>query len=141
MQYLRLFKITIGLSFGLLVLFGSVLGQSSDLATIRGTVVDPTGSVIPGASVRLTNGSIGSTRETITNDQGQFVIANLPLTGKYEISVLSKGFNTARRGDIQLKAGETAIIDIGLTVGTDDSINVTVRGTTEGVQSDSAQLS
>ena len=116
--------------------------QTSDLAAIRGTVFDPTGAVIPGAAVRLINASTGLNRETMTSDDGSYSFSNLPLTGEYLLSVSKSGFTTTNKAKINLVAGQAAIIDFGLPLGQiNDIVTSSVRGTTEGVQSDSAQLS
>ena len=116
------------------------LAQTSDLAAIRGNVTDSNGAVVPGSSVKLVNESTGIVKETATDDEGRFSFSNLPLTGAYTISVSKTGFQLSSRTGIQLRAGESAIVDISLFVGNFDGVNVTIRGTTEGVQSDSAQL-
>jgi hypothetical protein len=126
----------------LTIVFGAaaVCAQTSDLAAIRGNVTDPNGAVVPGASVKLVNESTGFAKETTTDPEGRYSFANLPLTGTYLISAELSGLRSGARGSIQLRAGETAIIDLGLDVNVDLGANVTIRGTTEGVQSDSAQL-
>ncbi len=50
---------------------GVVFGQGTDLGTIRGTVTDSTGAVIPGATVTVTDTLTNTSRETKTNSQGK----------------------------------------------------------------------
>ncbi len=59
---------------------------------IRGTVTDPSGAVIPGATVHLQNAVSGLDRTTITGDSGQFQFANVPFN-PYQISVVANGFS------------------------------------------------
>src|SRR5213596_1549689 len=47
-------------------------GQGTDLGTIRGTVTDSTGAVIPGATVKVTDALTNTARETKTNAQGNY---------------------------------------------------------------------
>ena len=58
---------------------------------VRGTVTDPSGAVIPGATVHLTNASSGLDRSAITDDTGQFAFSNVPFN-PYRISVNANGF-------------------------------------------------
>jgi len=132
------------LAIALTIVFATVLatGQTIDLAAIRGNVTDPNGAVVPGASVKLVNEGTGFAKETTTDDEGRYSFSNLPLSGTYKITASRDGFSPQSRSGIQLRAGEAAIIEFGLIIGEQDfGLNVTVRGTTEGVQSDSAQLS
>lgn len=124
-----------------LILSGSAFGQTSDTATIRGTVRDPNGALIPGAKVEILNESTGFRRETMTDADGNFTLFNVPLTGNYKVTASHDAFDASVRPDIGLKAGETAVFDFVLKIaGATGLGTVTVRGTTEGVQSDSAQL-
>jgi hypothetical protein len=60
--------------------------------TVRGTVIDPSGAVIPGATVHLTNAVSGLDRTTTTDPTGQFLFANIPFN-PYEINVSANGFS------------------------------------------------
>ena len=60
-------------------------------ATIRGTVTDPSGSVIPGAKVTVKNEDTGLTRVSEANSEGIYSFAELPV-GTYRIEVESAGF-------------------------------------------------
>ncbi len=65
--------------------------QSGNAGTIRGTVTDPTGAVVPGATVHLAN-PVSEYEKTTTSDAtGQFVFSNVPFN-PYTISVSAKGF-------------------------------------------------
>ncbi len=67
-------------------------GQSGNAGAVRGTVADPTGAVIPGATVHLTNEVSGFDQTTSTDALGQFVFSNVPFN-PYRISVSAKGFS------------------------------------------------
>ncbi|HTK36940.1 MAG TPA: TonB-dependent receptor [Pyrinomonadaceae bacterium] len=124
-----------------MALAAHVFTQTAETGTIRGSVVDPTGAVIPGARVSIDNESTGLSRETVADDEGNYFFTNLPLTGLYRISAASKGFITTTKSNIELKAGGTATVDFYLEVGViNDLISVTVLGTTDSIQTDSAQL-
>ena len=67
--------------------------QQSATATLSGRVVDPQGAVIVGAKAAVTQKVTGAVRETSTNDEGLFVLTNLP-PGEYDIKVQQPGFKT-----------------------------------------------
>src|SRR6185295_14084710 len=64
----------------------AVSAQQSATATLRGTVVDPNGAVIPGARVTATRTNVGTSRETTTNDSGLYVFSSL-VPGSYEVRI------------------------------------------------------
>ena len=70
--------------------------QSGNAGVVRGTVADPTGAVIPGATVHLTNASSGLDRTAISDDTGQFAFSNVPFN-PYRISVAANGFAPSSR--------------------------------------------
>src|SRR5438876_8761682 len=63
-------------------------------ATIRGTVTDSTGAVVPGASVTVKGEDTGYTRSTLTNASGVYSFPELP-TGKYAVEVSLTGFKSS----------------------------------------------
>ena len=62
------------------------------LGSINGTVVDPSGAAVPGATVIATNAAINVTSTTTTSGTGSFQIFNLPI-GTYELKVSREGFD------------------------------------------------
>ena len=62
------------------------LAQSGNAGAVRGTVTDPSGAVIPDATVHLTNGVSGFDRTVSTDRKGQFTFSNVPFN-TYKISV------------------------------------------------------
>ena len=113
--------------------------QTVDTASIRGRILDQNRAVIVSANIVVTNESTGLVRNTVTDDNGNYTVANLPLTGKYKITVNGSGFSAEEKSDIQLRANEAASIDV--TLFPQGSRNeVTVTGTTDSVQTDSAEL-
>ena len=69
----------------LMVLSPTYAAAQATTARLVGTVKEPTGAVIPGASVVATNLDTGTRRDAITNDEGDFVIPNVPI-GRYEVA-------------------------------------------------------
>jgi len=88
--------------------------------TILGTVTDPTGAVVAGASVKVRNVDTGLERTTTSSADGSYSIPELPI-GSYDVTVTQTGFQTAvtravrvdvaseRRVDVQFKTGEVAV--------------------------------
>jgi hypothetical protein len=100
----------------------AVLAQR-DLATLVGTVTDPSGGVVPSAKVTITEVGTGLVYNMITSENGEFVRPALkPST--YTISVAAPGFRTAEQKDVLLKAGERTGVTIALTVG---DVNQTIE--------------
>ncbi|MEQ1923084.1 MAG: carboxypeptidase regulatory-like domain-containing protein, partial [Pyrinomonadaceae bacterium] len=90
-------------------------GQATT-ADILGTVEDPTGRVIPGATVTATNVATNQSRKTTTNDSGNFAITNLQ-PGRYNVTVEAASFSKAVVKDIELNVGANRTLQIDLKVG------------------------
>src|SRR5689334_13709765 len=86
-------------------------------ATIRGTVTDATGGVVPGATVTVRNENTGFTRSTVTNGAGSYSLGELP-TGTYTVDVSLSGFKTALRKGIVLDVADVRGEDVQLEAGT-----------------------
>jgi Carboxypeptidase regulatory-like domain len=111
----------------LLVLHQNAFAQEFR-ATISGTVTDPSGATVAGATVEIREASTGSINRTISDDAGQYVVPFL-LPGNYTITVKANGFETLTRTGITLQAQEHPIIDLPLKVGA-ASQTITVTGQT-----------
>src|SRR6202171_555883 len=81
--------------------------------SLSGTVADKTGSVLAGATVKITSQGTGVTREVKTDDSGHFTAPFLPV-GNYTIRVESQGFQTTEQKDIRLQLDEQREIDFSL---------------------------
>jgi len=117
-----------------------VRAQTRDLAVLKGQVVDSQGKTVPGAQVTLRNQDTGAEISAKTDDQGSYSFLGIALTGHYRVSASATGFSPSEKSDIQFKAGETANVNFTLGLAS-ASEQVTVLGTTNGVQTDSAQIS
>ena len=71
----------------------SLLAQGTDLGTIRGTVTDASGAVVPNASVTITDQATNSTRRTSTNSHGEYQVFGL-VSGTYKVSISTAGMST-----------------------------------------------
>src|ERR1017187_7087374 len=81
--------------------------------SFSGTVSDKTGSVIAGATVRITSQGTGLTREVKTDGSGHYLIPLLPVA-VYTIHVESQGFQTTEQRDVRLQVEEQREIDFSL---------------------------
>lgn len=79
--------------------------------TIVGTVTDPSGAVIPMASVKVADQNTGSVREVKANDQGYFVVPSLA-PSVYSITTSSNGFAQAKRTNVTLLADQHLTVDL-----------------------------
>jgi hypothetical protein len=82
------------------------------VAIVQGRVHDQSGIALPGVTVRMLNETIE--RTSITNDQGTFVVAELP-PGEYRLLVVLPGFATTTR-TVAVRSGETRQVDIELLI-------------------------
>jgi hypothetical protein len=94
----------------LLALSTSALGQQGAKATLTGTVTDPNGDVLPGATVSATQTSTGIRRETVTNDDGLYVLTDLA-PGEYEVRAEFKGFAARITTNLLLQVGQTITLN------------------------------
>ena len=85
-------------------------------ASISGTVTDPSGAVVGGATVTATNVDTGVATTLTTNSQGFYSFQSLPL-GNYTISVQQSGFKGYAQTGLVLDVNSALVIDVKLTVG------------------------
>ena len=81
---------------GIFLVLPAARAQSGSAGTVRGAVTDPTGAVIPGATVHLSNAVSGLDRTAATNATGQFEFANVPFNN-YQVNVTANGFGSLRQ--------------------------------------------
>jgi hypothetical protein len=107
------------------ICFGGTLGVAQTITgSIRGTVTDPSGAVVPGAKVLATNIDTGVVSQTVTNRSGLYNFQFLPI-GRYKINATATGFDTQDVGPFQLGIDQIASIDAKLQVGkSSESVNV-----------------
>lgn len=114
---------------------GTPAAAQSTLGTIRGTVNDAQGGVIPGASVIATDEDTGVARETVSDGEGLYELSNLR-PGTYAVDVSLSGFKATKRTGIVLRAASVARVDVQLEVGDlTDVITVTAEGQNITVES------
>jgi hypothetical protein len=99
-----------------LVLFPTGRLIAGTTASISGTVTDPSGAVIAGATVTATNLETAVVTTLTTNSQGFYSFQELPL-GKYSVTVTQSGFKSYVQTGIVLDVNSALVIDVTLQVG------------------------
>ncbi len=87
-----------------------------ETATITGVVQDPSGAVIPGANVRLTNLGTNIASSTVTNEAGFYTVTHLK-PGPYSVTVEKQGFKKFVQSGVTLQVNQAARLDISLQLG------------------------
>src|SRR5438876_476519 len=90
--------------------------QVSSTSPLSGTVVDPTGSVVVGATVTVKNPSTGREFSTTTGDTGGFTIPALD-NGVYTVRVSASGFKSVVVNAVNVDAGTPANVKVTLAIG------------------------
>jgi hypothetical protein len=100
----------------LLTAVPAVRAQDTTTATVRGSVSDSSGAVLPGVTVTITNSNTKDTRSSVTNDRGGFAFPSL-FPGTYELKAELQGFKTYNATNIVLHSNDTRGVDVQLEVG------------------------
>ncbi|HEV1994938.1 MAG TPA: carboxypeptidase regulatory-like domain-containing protein [Candidatus Acidoferrum sp.] len=127
---------------GLLVALTGTLSAYAQVdyatATLRGTVLDPQGAIISGASITVTNSSKGISRTVKTAGDGTYQVPALP-PGAYQISVEANGFSKEVVKALELTVGQSAIYDFHLKVGNASEIVEVTADNAALIQTDQTQ--
>jgi hypothetical protein len=92
------------------------LGAQTTAGSIVGTVTDPSGAIIGGATVTITNMGTNIAVKTTTDTAGEYVVTPLEV-GKYSVTIESTGFKRSVRSDIQVNVQDRVRVDAKLEVG------------------------
>ena len=124
----------------LLIAVGSsaTFGQISVNAPLGGVVTDPSGAVVPGVTVVVKNNGTGATYNTVTADNGTFVVPSLN-PGTYTVTVTAAGFKQYVAADVKLMAATPASVRITLQLGAPTE-TVTVLGAGDVIQTQTATV-
>src|SRR5215475_1588484 len=107
---------------------------------LTGLVTDPTGAIVSGAEVTLTNSATGEKRTTTTTGAGIYRFVALPVVGSYSLEAAPKGFKRTQIANIVITVGTVTSNDIQLQVGT-GSETVSVEAGVQTVQTDDSSIS
>ncbi len=118
--------------------FCGVAAAQSVSSTVTGKISDPSGAVVTGASIAVSNVDTGLTRTTESNEQGTYVVPLLP-PGKYRIAVQKQGFRPVTQTGVELEVNQAARVDLVLELGTLQE-QVTVQAEATAVNTYEVQL-
>lgn len=99
-----------------IALFSSLAWSQEPTGEIIGTILDPTGAVVSGAVVTVTNTSTGATRALTSNSAGVYIAPALT-PGIYSVRVTMKGFITNIRNNVEVAVGQQIRTDFSLQLG------------------------
>lgn len=122
----------------MLCLIPSPAFSQSDSTNISGLVRDPSGAVVAGANVTVTNEGTGFERRTTTNESGFYTVPNIP-PGFYKVTVEAAGFKKYEGTRNRLEAAIPAQVNVDMAVG-QVSESVTVEASAAQLNTESAAV-
>ncbi|HKQ51577.1 MAG TPA: TonB-dependent receptor, partial [Pyrinomonadaceae bacterium] len=117
----------------------TTLGQSQiTTGVIQGTVTDPNGAVLPGATIEVKNLETNLTKNVTTDEDGRFSFLQLP-SGRYSLSVTKDGFAKLVQEEFPLTVGQTISLNLEMKVaGTEAQVTITSIPTIDTVKTESS---
>jgi hypothetical protein len=107
-----------------LALFGATRANSQATASLRGTIVDPSGAVIADAAVTIKSAENGAVRKSATDTQGEYSFLQLA-PGSYKLVAEKPGFAIMAKNDIKLLVNTPATLDLKMSLSsTGEIVNV-----------------
>jgi Carboxypeptidase regulatory-like domain/TonB-dependent Receptor Plug Domain/TonB dependent receptor len=106
-------------------------------ASLSGTIMDPSGAIVPNAQIVITDVNTGVSRTVSSTSGGLYTAPNL-LPGVYKLSVTAPGFSTLEQTGITLTVGAQQVLDVKLQVG---QVSQTVQVSGEGMSVELASSS
>ena len=128
----------IALIAGLLLSTSFAFGQTG-LATVTGTITDPTGAVVPNAPISVKNLENGQVSAAVSTETGNFTVSQLQI-GDYDLTVTVAGFKTYSHTKFHLAAAQIMREDISLQVG-QNTESVTVSAESSLLRTETSELS
>ena len=96
--------------------FCIVSGRAQTFAEVTGAVTDPSGAVVAGATITITNTATNQVREVESNESGNYTVPFL-VPGLYDLTAEQEGFKLASRTGVELQVGDFARVDFDMEVG------------------------
>ncbi len=135
---LRSCFVACGVALALILSSSSSMLAQVTTADIVGSVTDPSGAIVGGATVTAKNEGTGVSRSTTTGSGGEYTFTLLPL-GAYTVNIGATGFKTFVSKNIVLSAGDRVRVDATLALG-QATETVEVESTTPALQTDSSSV-
>ena len=117
---------------------GTAAGQIAGGGSIQGTITDPSGAVVPQASVTAVNAATGVETVRQTTTAGFYVLAPLP-AGEYNVKVAAAGFQTLAQEHVVVNALATVSLSLQLKIGSPTE-QVTVKESPTMLRTDDSTL-
>jgi len=102
--------------FAILIGLAGLLSAQGPVGTLTGTITDPAGAAVPGATVTAINSGTGVETRTTTTSTGTYTLPYLP-AGTYTVRVAAPGFRTASAENVVLRVAQTQTADVKMEVG------------------------
>ncbi|MBI4891733.1 MAG: carboxypeptidase regulatory-like domain-containing protein [Acidobacteria bacterium] len=122
----------------LVLLAGVPMWAQDARGTISGRVTDPSGAILAGAQVVVTNIAMGTKTSLATNNEGRYLAPVLP-PGMYQVEVTATGFKKAVRSDVELRIGDRLDVSMTMEIGAQEQ-SVTVTGELPLLNSETASI-
>ena len=117
----------------------ALFSQSSTTGAVTGVVIDPTGAVVPGASITLTQLGTNLTLSTTTDSSGRYVFPVLS-PGQYSLKCTGKGFRTTTISQLLVEVLKSATLDVKLEMGAQSEVIEVVAATGAELQTSDASI-
>src|SRR2546422_1810198 len=115
--------------FAFLLALSTFAWTQTATTSLRGTVTDPKGAVLQGATVTLNDAATGFSRTTKTGSDGVYQFLQVP-PATYTLTVVATGFGTLKRDNVTLQVSLPATVDISMEVkGRSEVVEVTGEAT------------
>ncbi|HZI47941.1 MAG TPA: TonB-dependent receptor, partial [Pyrinomonadaceae bacterium] len=104
----------------------NAMAQTATTGSIEGSVLDPQGHAVPNATITVSGGSLLSPLTATTNDQGHYIVSQVP-PGKYTVTVAATaGFAEATKENVEVNLSKTSTADISVQIaGASASVTIT----------------
>ena len=121
----------------LLAMFGGVPGALAQSGAIRGKVLGPDGTAMPGVTLQLRNDITGFRASTTTSGDGSYQFFNVPYN-PYELHVEAQGFQAVHR-NIDVRSAAPQQVDVTLALASvSETVNVTAEATAAQLETDTS---
>ncbi len=138
MKFLKTVMRALVCSLVCIAVFGTAAHAQNIFGSIVGTVSDPSGAVLPGATITVSNLATSEKREVTADAQGNYQVLSLG-RGQYKVDIDSSGFRHFSRSPIDVVVNQVSRLDVTMTVGEASQV-ITVTGAPPIMQTDSASL-
>ncbi len=130
----------LAMSLTMIFVFSEAVMAQATTGTLKGTITDPNGQIVSGATITVKNDATGTEASYVTGSEGSFTVPSLP-PGKYTVTVApTSGFTRKMVTGVDVRIGTDTDLKIDLEVGAPTE-TVTVTGNTEEIVQTNSQIS